>query len=76
MKDHGRYTIADQSRGVLRGARCEGCSSERGDLNTSAKGDDFLTYLATLIISTLFFKHLYWSIIALQWCVSFRFTTK
>ena len=23
-----------------------------------------------------FFKHLYWSIIALQWCVSFRFITK
>ena len=23
-----------------------------------------------------FFKHLYWSIIALQWCVSFCFTTK
>ena len=24
----------------------------------------------------LFFKHLYWSIIALQWCVSFCFITK
>ena len=23
-----------------------------------------------------FFKHLYWSIIALQWCVSFFFITK
>ena len=25
---------------------------------------------------TFFFKHLYWSIIALQWCVSFCFITK
>ena len=26
--------------------------------------------------SNFFFKHLYWSIIALQWCVSFCFITK
>ena len=26
--------------------------------------------------TSIFFKHLYWSIIALQWCVSFCFITK
>ena len=31
---------------------------------------------ASCFILFLFFKHLYWSIIALQWCVSFCFITK
>ena len=35
----------------------------------------FWSFLFYLFIY-LFFKHLYWSIIALQWCVSFCFITK
>ena len=35
------------------------------------------TYLAlSMFLFEFFFKHLYWSIIALQWCVSFCFITK
>ena len=30
----------------------------------------------TSLCISFFFKHLYWSIIALQWCVSFCFITK
>ena len=36
----------------------------------------FLLYLSYISCSFFFFKHLYWSIIALQWCVSFCFITK
>ena len=36
----------------------------------------FLLPLVAEFLSFLFFKHLYWSIIALQWCVSFCFITK
>ena len=46
------------------------------DSNTIIVGDYFFfpPYPDTFIY--LFFKHLYWSIIALQWCVSFCFITK
>ena len=36
----------------------------------------FFFFLSPCLLPLFFFKHLYWSIIALQWCVSFCFITK
>ena len=36
----------------------------------------FVLLMVSFAVQKLFFKHLYWSIIALQWCVSFCFITK
>ena len=36
----------------------------------------FFFFKGQYFIYLIFFKHLYWSIIALQWCVSFCFITK
>ena len=36
----------------------------------------FSHFIFDKMFTFFFFKHLYWSIIALQWCVSFCFITK
>ena len=42
----------------------------------SVYGEENVFQILPLQSEFFFFKHLYWSIIALQWCVSFCFTTK
>ena len=44
-----------------------------GKLGRASSGDQILIFRHILFF---FFLHLYWSIIALQWCVSFCFITK
>ena len=45
-------------------------------LTTGPLGNSFENFLNNCQDFFFFFKHLYWSIIALQWCVSFCFITK
>ena len=50
--------------------------ASRGQSYSLPHGPSSIFKASSIFKSFFFFKHLYWSIIALQWCVSFCFITK
>ena len=77
ISPHFKITDKEKSSSLYISQLCQTNSSQRYfniyNFDYKFGGSEFIFYFYFIFN---FFKHLYWSIIALQWCVSFCFITE